>query len=514
MSYTTSDSMLKYNAKDAVGTLQIANKVVPEIISEGYEDTYNHTLSLLRPLMYMMIRGVKVDLAELAKMKVKVDATIIQHQERLNTIAGKPLNVNSAKDLKQYFYSDKGVKPYTKYNKASGKSSETVDDKALQRLARPTSQRDGFEEARLIQRIRQLRKLKGTYLDIVFDKDQRLRCSYNPRGTRFGRLSSSKTIFETGMNMQNLPPAFQKFLVADEDRLILGFDKKQAEWVVVAYISGDASMIKAVESGVDVHTYTASEMFKIPQSIIKQEHKILGSESDVDTIAIKRNQMDFLKPYMRHWLPRNMSMRQCGKKSNHGLNYDETAPMFALINEISEKEADVIIEFYHRIYPGIRQWYERTRSQLSKDRTLVNLFGRKYRFLEKWGPDLFKSAYSYGPQSTVGELVNRAMDSIYDDTSDDTRDLEILMQVHDSIDFQDQYADVPRLVRSIRKVQRYMDIPLQAHGRQFTIGTDLKIGWSMGDMHEIDLRLSDDELIAGIEEFLQKNPRPVLAQVA
>jgi hypothetical protein len=49
---------------------------------------------------------------------------------------------------------------------------------------------------------------------VAFDADGRLRCSWNPRGTKFGRLSSSQTIFGTGMNLQNLSPKFKGFIVA------------------------------------------------------------------------------------------------------------------------------------------------------------------------------------------------------------------------------------------------------------------------------------------------------------
>jgi len=507
VTYLTNDKMLRYNAKDAVATLVIANKVMPEL-SPDYRDTYDHTMSMIRPLTYMMLRGVRVDQAELAKMKVKVDGLLTQYQVKLNQLCGRPLNANSSKDCQKYFYDEKGVAPYKKYNKKTQTSAVTLDDKALQRLSRTTAQRKGFEEAKIIQRIRQLRKLKGTYLDIVFDKDDRIRCSYNPRGTRFGRISSSKTIFQTGMNLQNLPPAFMHFLVADEERLMISMDKKQAEWVVMAYVTGDANMINAVETGVDVHVYTASEMFKVPPDIVRAEAKILGQESAPDEIEMQRKKMDFIQPYMGQWLPRSMTMRQCGKKSNHGLNYDEQARMFSLINEITEKEAQTIIDFYHRIYPGIQRYYGTTREKLSRDRTLENLFGRKYRFLGKWGDDLFKSAYSYNPQSSVGELVNRAMDQIYDDTSPETSDLEILMQVHDSIDFQDQYADLDKLIACLRKVQGYMDIPMTAGGRTFTIGTDLKIGFNLGKMQEINLRSSDSELKEMIGSYLNEQKTP------
>ena len=45
-----------------------------------------------------------------------------------------------------------------------------------------------------------------------------------------------------------------------------------------------------------------------------------------------------MKQYLTNWLPRIMSLRQCGKKSNHGLNYDEGSGEFGLINKSQSKK--------------------------------------------------------------------------------------------------------------------------------------------------------------------------------
>ena len=330
-------------------------------------------------------------------------------------------------------------------------------------------------------------KLKGTYLEIVFDKDDRMRCTYNPRGTKFGRISSSKTIFETGMNMQNLPEEFAGFRVSDTGKIIVSLDKAKAEWVVVAYESGDASMINAIESGIDVHAYTASQMFKIPLDVITFEEKIIGHSNDAEDIARKRKNIRELDPYIKGWLPRTTSIRQCGKKSNHGLNYDERKAMFALTNEITEKEAAVIINFYHSIYPGIKRWYNRIQSKLGENRILTNCFGRKCRFLNRWGDYLFKAAYSFLPQSTVGEIVNRGMVEIYNSTDEAFDGWEILRQVHDSIDFQCDDGSAGAIARGIIQASRCLTPELSAGGRTYTIATDCKIGYSLDTMIDIPI---------------------------
>ena len=67
-----------------------------------------------------------------------------------------------------------------------------------------------------MQEYRSQSKMLNTYLEMGYDSDRRLRCSYNIRGTWTGRLSSSQTIFETGGNFQNIPPEMRGFLVSDE----------------------------------------------------------------------------------------------------------------------------------------------------------------------------------------------------------------------------------------------------------------------------------------------------------
>ncbi|KKL23555.1 hypothetical protein LCGC14_2424220, partial [marine sediment metagenome] len=400
---------------------------------------------------------------------------------------GRWVNPNSPKDCQVYFYVEKKIPPYTKWNPKTKNSTITCDDKALQRIFRGTSARKGLFEAKLMQNYRTLNKLKGTYLEIVFDKDDRMRCQYKPRGTRFARISSAKTVFGTGMNMQNLPEAFLGFLVADPGMIFIELDLRQAEWVVVAYDSGDASMINAIENGLDVHSYTASQMFGIPIEIIQFEDKILGHTNDPEEVAKKRPLIRELDPYRDNWMPRSMSMRQCGKKSDHGLNYDERKKTFALTNEITEKEAQVVIDFYHRIYPGVKRWYEQIQTKLGTDRVLTNCFGRKCRFLDRWNDDLFKAAYSYNPQSTVGEIVNRGMVDIYNTTDSILDNWEILRQVHDSINFQCPDTNPSEMARGVLKSAAYLSPLLSTNGREFTIAVDCKIGYSLDSMEEIEI---------------------------
>lgn len=476
------EQFFRYSALDSACMVEIYEKFWPQLQEEGYDRTYKMTIDLLPVLSFMQYRGMRVSHDLLQETKREVLEAAANKQQELDRLVGHPLNVNSSKQCQQYFYVELGLPPIYK-----AKSKQvTTDDQALQRLVRGTAKQAGLRQAKLVQEIRGLQKLYGTYLNIAFDEDNRLRGAYNPRGTKFGRLSSSKTVFDTGMNYQNLPQEFKKFLVADEDYVLVEVDKRQAEWVVVAYFSNDANMIQAIESGVDVHSYTASRMFDLPVEVVVYENKVVGHETNADKIhSLRMDDEALRKLYTPKW-PRTMSLRQCGKKSNHGLNYDEGYMNFALINEMDQGEAKKVIAMYHEIYPGIQKSYEVIKRQLQKDRTLSNCFGRKVRFLGEWGNDLWKSSYSMIPQSTVVDSLNQGMVRIYNDTWI-TRilNVDILAQVHDSILMQvpiEVARDRQTFDNFLQKVYDYTSPTLSYNGNDFKIATDAKVGMNWGGL--------------------------------
>ena len=489
-------NFLRYSALDAACTKEVHDGFWDEL-SPNFIKANDMTMNILPVLMFMQTRGIKINKSALEETRIDVLNTAAEKQKELDELCGRSLNVNSPKDCQAYFYEELGIPPY---RNAAGNA--TVDDLALQRLVRGTVARPGLRQAKLVQEIRGLQKLYGTYLNLEFDADGRLRCSYNPRGTKFGRLSSSKTIFGTGTNFQNLPQEFKKFLVADDGYVFMEVDKRQAEWVVVAYVTGDANMIQAVESGIDVHTHTASLMFNVPTDVIKYEHKLSGHSTSGDAIASHRVADSVVAKAMREsskaW-PRTMSLRQCGKKSNHGLNYDEGPNGFAMINEIDQAEAKRIVAMYHHIYPGIRIWYESVKRQLQKDRILTNCFGRSVRFLGAWGDNLWKSAYSMLPQSTVVDSLNMGMQNLYDDkevSGVTGANADILAQVHDSILMQ-----IPISFLKVRenfewfreKIRDETSPEMCYNGRTFKIASDFKFGMNWGEYGEKNPR--------GMQEF-------------
>jgi len=201
------DLFWQYNAKDSCTALECWLVIKEELKEAGLWETYLRTVAMFPSLTYMMIKGIFVDREKLEVVKERVTRELEKKKEELDRVAEHPFNPLSPKQCIEYFYNTKGIKPYT--SRKTGKP--TTDDTAMARLLK----RYNLPEAKLVQDIRGLSKLKGTYLEVVIDDDNYVRSSLNPRGTIFGRISSSQTIFGTGLNMQNLHPEFKEFLVVD-----------------------------------------------------------------------------------------------------------------------------------------------------------------------------------------------------------------------------------------------------------------------------------------------------------
>ena len=464
-----------YCAKDAAVEYGCWNVIEKEIDKKGVRETYEFTLKLLEPLVYMQLRGIKSNKAALTNAKNSITISIREKQAELDKMCGGVLNTSSNKQMVAYFYGKKGITPYT--NRQSG--NPTYDEKALSRMARK-----GVREAYLILELRKLRTMAERYLDIELDPDERLRSSYDPTGTRTGRISSSQTIFGTGTNFQNIPPKFKVFLEADDDMVLVEIDKRQAEWLDVAYLSGDANMIEVAEKGIDAHIRTAHLMFQVPEEMIKREAKIIGGSTDSGWIRQRREEM--IPEILQYDPPHSMSCRQAGKKSNHSFDYRLSPDGFSFQYLVELKEAKRCYILYHGGYPGIKQWYQQTEAKLSEGRTLTNFFGRKRVFMDRWGDDLFKAAQAYVPQSDIGDLLNWGIIKIYHDNLEKyMREIDQIGQVHDSLLIQYPVDRLYDLAQALLKCKEHMEPTMSYRGRDFVIPTDLKIGFNWFDMTEV-----------------------------
>ncbi|MBU2052482.1 hypothetical protein KKH13_04735 [Patescibacteria group bacterium] len=201
------DEFFQYNAKDAAIVMEIWPILKHDLERQGNLEAYQRQRDLQQPLMYIQTKGFRLNNARLERRRIAavrlVDYIVKKfHQE----IKDDTINPASPKQLMDFYYIKIGIKPYI----SRQTHKPTIDEEALKRLARRN-----IIGTRILLSYRYYAKFLGTYLDVKLDSDGRLRGSFNIVGTTSGRLSSSKSVFGTGMNMQTLPGEMKVFLEAD-----------------------------------------------------------------------------------------------------------------------------------------------------------------------------------------------------------------------------------------------------------------------------------------------------------
>ena len=277
-------------------------------------------------------------------------------------------------------------------------------------------------------------------------------------------------------------------------RAFIEIDLVQAEWVVTAYCAQDAQMLHVVQNRLDPHTRTGMLISNAPESFVLYDSKKVGHNTDPSVITdIRRDypptwkEDDKVYIVSNFFLPRSVSIRQGGKKSNHGFNYDMKHRRFALENEMEEAEAKIIEDMYKKkAYPGLLHYFKRIQRELvDNGRWLVNCFGQTRQFMDQMGPELLNAAYAFKPQSTVGNVTGFGLRRIYNDKY--LYKVQPAAQVHDSILNDHLFHNFDELAEQVLRVDTHMTTPCTYNHETFTLRRELTIGrtWGESSMKEV-----------------------------
>jgi uracil-DNA glycosylase family 4 len=461
----------EYNAGDAANTLGIALVLDKEIDKQGIRSTFDFEMSLIPVSLMMQLQGIEVDRV---KQKELIDLWTVKRAElktQLDKVIGREINFNSSKQMCQLLYIELGLPVQYKRRKSIEESrTMTCDTNALRTLSRLVTNNPVFN---LIIDYKKADLLLRQFLDIELSPEGKVHTSYNITGATsddeedtkktkrsFGRWSSSGSIilpYGSG-NLQNIPPEARKMYRAKPGYKIIQADYIQAEAVVVAYLTGDYKLIK---------------MFKDSFGLSKTErsrydvHKITYAQmAGIDVDQVSKEQ------------------RTAGKTVRHATSYSAGPQVLANRLGIKLSEAKILMDMYHKANPSLRMWYTSIQQELKKNRVLTNLFGRKHRFLDRWGDSLFRSSYSYKPQSTVGDLLNTALLRIYNSILELPFETIILLQLHDAVYVMVKEENVMDTIKFLRK---QMLIPLECNNEEFTIDVDFGVGESWGEKEEVEI---------------------------
>jgi len=461
-----------YNASDVANTFGIANFFEKEIDRQGVREIFNFEMRQLPLTCMLQLQGTLIDKKVQLELAKENQLEVEKSGAALEQLTGKKINYRSSQQMQQLLYGDlKLPMQYKRRKTKEEKRTVSTDKDALKKLERLAPENPML--ALVLKHREHLTRKK--FLEAETSPDGKFHTSYNITGKKiededdegkrsFGRWSSSESIilpYGTG-NLQNIPEAARTMYVAPPGFHILTGDFIQAEAVVVAYLSGDRRLVDVFKSSFGMKT---SERKKHPEydvHILKAADLFSCSIHDV-----------------------TKDMRRVGKTIRHARNYSAGPGVVQNRLGCTMSEAKILLDRDNATSPHLKAWHESIRTELVRNnKTLYNLFGRVHRFLDRWGDTLFRSAYSFKPQSTIGDLMNRALVRIYeDDTLADI--LHIWLQLHDAGYWlvPDGYDDQEAMYHA----RRHMLEPIPHLGNEFiVIDVDFHVGKSWGGMDEID----------------------------
>ena len=437
----------EYNCKDCCVTWEVAHEIRKELEEFGTLDFYtNHSNKLIKPMGVMQRRGVLIDSKRRQELDDEMEAKWIELNNRLEKAVGHPLNANSPKQIKEFLYEDLGLAPIYKWGKLKGRKAKVVssDEETIKELQKRTDN----PVLQLILEIRRVRKLLSTYIRTPLENSGRVCCSYKIAGTETGRLSSSKSIYGRGTNLQNIPrePSIRALFIPEEGFKLVNADLSQAEARIVAYLANEDRLQRLFEQGGDIHSRNACNVFGVT----------------LDKVT---------KP-----------QRQIAKSLVHGANYGIGHGRFAKLIGQPESRARELLNQYHTLYPCLQLWHRRVRDQVGKSRVMTTPFGRRRMFFGRWSDDLVREAIAYVPQSTVGDLLNLGIIRCWNALPPEWT---ILLQNHDSV-----LAQVPIDTPDMhiwKFFKHYFEIPIEINGKWCKVPMDIAMGKNWGEMEELKI---------------------------
>lgn len=443
-----------------------------------YRNPFEFDMCLLEPVHSIMETGIRVDVELMDKLLEEKKAEWEKYQQHLDAIAGGELNVNSPKQMKEFFYGELGLpkrvkngRPTTNEDALRAMMAECMAKiESLKTESAKMRWKRGAVGARLTLNIREVRKVISSYLDITIDDDKRCRSTISVGGTETGRFSHSKTLWDTGLNVATIPRKLRKIFIADEGKEMAELDLERGESWIYTHLSQDPELMRIHHDGLDFHSETAAAI-----------SVAFGDRLDADWIVAHKNDEAY-------------KIRYLGKRINHASAY-RMGPFqgAAVINKEADDTGITITPSQFKAaralwlekYFRIERWWENIEKALDVDRTLTTPYGRTRQFHERWGDSLFKEATAYVPQSSSVDYLNRGMLRVFHLLQKrGAFGLQLLGQTHDSILIQ---YDEGRRDECLNEVAALLHDTLNIRGVEFTIPIEAGYGPSWGDQEEFEL---------------------------
>lgn len=386
-------------------------------------------LPLARVLAKMEIVGFSVDKDGIESFGKKLRERINELTSLIYELVGHEFNINSPKQLGLALFEDLGL-PCKKKTKSGYSTNADVLE----------SLRGENPVIEYILEYRSLTKLKSTYCDGLLkavEDDGRIHTSFNQVETRTGRISSLEP------NLQNIPirtelgREMRKFFIAGEGNTLVDADYSQIELRVLSDLANDENMINAFNSGVDIHTSTAAQVFNMPVEMVTKQ------------------------------------MRSSAKAVNFGIVYGIGAFSLAKDIGVSRKQAQEYIDNYLNTYSGVREYMNKV-IELARERGYSETLFNRRRYLPELNATNFmvrsggeRIARNMPIQGTAADIIKIAMIKVDKRITDENLDARLILQVHDELIVETSEKDANKVLKLVTQEMENackMKVKLRADG--------------------------------------------------
>lgn len=408
--------------------------VVPELknVAENFD------LPLIPVLYKMEHTGVAIDPGRFEALSSEFSAELRKIEQEIYELVGHEFNINSPIQLSQILFDELGL-PVKGIKKTS--RGYSTGQKELDKL------RGSHPIIEKIERSREVSKLLSTYihpLPLLADKNHRIHTTYTQDVTATGRLSSINP------NLQNIPvrsedgKRIRECFIAEPGKCFVSADYAQFELRLAAALSGDQQLIDDFNSGLDIHTKTASDAFNIPMELVTK------------------------------------NQRRAAKVINFGVLYGMSAKGLADAADMSFKEAKAFIENYFELRAPIREYLDKTLEQGRTRGYVETYYGRRRPTPDLAAPNFLvrsaaeRAAANMPIQGTEADLMKRAMIEVDKALPDGAK---LILQIHDSLIIECDDNQVDKISTILREKMEQVEPKLQVK-----LAVDVTVGKNWGEL--------------------------------
>jgi len=359
-----------------------------------YTEIEQPTLLLLSKMESI---GIAVDKEELKSLATHFSQIVNDQTKLAYKEAGHEFNVSSPKQLQAVLFDELNL-PKTK----KIKTGFTTDAESLDWLFAKTQ----HPILKNLLRIRETGKLLTTIEGLITatDSKDRIHTNFQQTVAATGRLSSTEP------NLQNIPirteegRKIRNCFVAQKPYVnLMTADYSQIEMRIMAHFSNDQGLIKAFESGEDLHSTVASQVFDVQANEVDAE------------------------------------MRRTIKAMSYGLAYGLSSFGLAQQLDIDPAAASTLMSKYFERFGGIQDYLKTVVVKARENGYTQTILGRR-RYL----PDLNnenrqrrevaeRAALNAPIQGSAADIIKIAMLNVDTEITKHGLKSRLLLQVHDEL---------------------------------------------------------------------------------